>query len=104
MPMIEGHLPRAASLTRATSLASWSQFQNDVTGLASLVSLSTITAMPTPQLGWQPQLNCPQLCCGPWTRSLQSEKVEMNEIGYQSLAGSPSPVWFLTSCARWERV
>src|ERR1017187_4912304 len=60
MPIIESHLPRAASLTRATSFASWSAFQNAVTGTRSLVSLSTITAMPVPQLGWQPQLSCPQ--------------------------------------------
>ena len=31
-----------------------------VTGTASLVSLSIITAMPVPQFGWQPQLNWPQ--------------------------------------------
>ena len=60
MPMIESHLPRAASLMRATSLASWSAFENAVTGTFSPVSLSTITAMPTPQFGWQPQLNWPQ--------------------------------------------
>ena len=42
---------------------------------ASLVSLSIMTAMPTPQLGWQPQLNWPQSWSGPWTRSAQSEKV-----------------------------
>src|ERR1039458_5229350 len=64
MPTIESHFPLAASLTRATSLASRSAFQKDVTGLVSLVSLSTITAMPTPQLGWQPQLDWGQLSCG----------------------------------------
>ena len=92
MPTIESHLPRAASLMRATSLASWSAFRNAVTGAASLVSLSTITAMPTPQLGWQPQLNWPQVACGPCTRSPKSEKVLMKEIGNQSRAGSPRPV------------
>src|SRR5256885_4634288 len=45
---------------------------NAVTGTASLVSLSTITAMPTPQLGWQPQLSWPHCAFGPWTRSAQS--------------------------------
>src|SRR5271157_3022545 len=79
MPTTESHLPRAASLMRATSRASWSAFRNAVTGADSFVSLSTITAIPTPQLGWQPQLNWPQSACGPCTRSLQSEKVDMKE-------------------------
>ena len=77
---------------------------NAVTGTRSLVSLSTITAMPVPQFGWQPQLNWPQSACGPWVRSLQSLKVDMKEIGNQSRAGSPSPVWFFTSCARCDSV
>ena len=64
-----------------------------MTGTVSLVSLSTITAMPAPQFGWQPQLNWPQSACGPWQiRSLQSQNVDMNEIGNQSRAGSPRPV------------
>ncbi len=57
MPAIDSHLPRAASLTEATSLASWSALRNAVTGTASLVSLSIITAMPMPQFGWQPQVS-----------------------------------------------
>ena len=48
-----------------------------MTGTASLVSLSIITAMPMPQFGWQPQLSWPQSASGPWTRSAQSEKVLM---------------------------
>ena len=60
--------------------------------------------MPTPQFGWQPQLNWPQSRCGPCTRSAQSENVDMKEIGNQSRAGSPRPVWFLTSCARCDSV
>ena len=73
-------------------------------GTASFVSLSIMTAIPTPQFGWQPQLSWPQLSCGPCTRSAQSVKVPMNEMGNQSRAGSPMPVWFFTSCARCDSV
>ena len=99
-PTTDSNLPRAASLTLATSFASRSAFRNAVTGTASLVSLSIITAMPMPQFGWQPQLNWPHSRFGPCTRSAQSEKVLMKEIGNQSRVGSPRPVWFFTSCAR----
>src|ERR1700722_17836211 len=53
--MMESHLPRAASLMRATSLARRSALMNAVTGAASLVSLSIMSAMEIPQFGWQPQ-------------------------------------------------
>jgi len=43
--------PRPASLTAETSFASCSALRNAVTGTASLVSLSIMIAMPTPQLG-----------------------------------------------------
>ena len=79
---------------RATSLASWSASRKAVTGTASLVSLSIISAMPMPQLGWQPQESWPQSRSGPCTRSAQSEKVDMKEMGNQSRVVSPRPVWF----------
>ena len=41
---------------------------------------------------------------GSVTRSAQSEKVHMKQMGNQSRAGSPRPIWFLTSCARCESV
>ena len=75
-----------------------------MTGTASFVSLSIITAMPMPQFGWQPQVSWPHSRSGPWTTSAQSVKVDMNEIGNQSRIGSPRPVWFFTSCARWLSV
>ena len=78
--------------------------RNAVTGTASLVSLSIMTAMPTPQFGWQPQESWPQSACGPWTRSAQSPNVPMKEIGNQSRTGSPRPVCFFTSCARCDSV
>ncbi len=65
MPAIDIHLPRAASFTFAMSFAMVSPLRNAVTGTASLVSLSIMTAMPTPQLGWQPQLSEPQSLSGP---------------------------------------
>ena len=64
-PMTESHLPRAASLTLARSLATWSMLRKAVTGAASLVSLSIIMAMPMPQLGWQPQESWPHSALGP---------------------------------------
>ena len=79
-------------------------FRNAVTGTASLVSLSTIIAMPMPQLGWQPQESWPHSAAGPCARSAQSPNVPMNEIGNQSRVGSPMPVWFFTSCARCDSV
>ena len=39
--------------------------QERVTGTASFVSLSIMTAKPIPQFGWQPQFNCPQSAWGP---------------------------------------
>ena len=45
--------------------------------------------MPTPQFGWQPQVRFPHSAVGPCTRSAQSVKVPMNEIGNQSRTGSP---------------
>ena len=102
--MTESHLPRAASFTLARSLATWSMCRNAVTGADSLVSLSIITAMPMPQLGWHPQESWPHSAVGPCTRSAQSEKVLMKLIGNQSRAGSPMPTCVLTSCAMCERV
>jgi len=43
---------------------------------------------------WQPQESWPQSRSGPWTRSAQSEKVDINEMGNQSRVGSPRPVCF----------
>ncbi len=45
--------------------------------------------MPMPQLGWHPQESWPHSAFGPCTRSAQSEKVDMNEIGNQSRSGTP---------------
>ena len=104
MPATVRNLPRAASLTAATSFASRSALRNAVTGTASFVSLSIITAMPMPQLGWQPQVRLPHSLSGPLTTSAQSVNVPMNEIGNQSRIGSPRPVWFFTSCARCDSV
>ncbi len=60
MPTTRQNLLRAPSLIFATSFASCSPLRNAVTGTASLVSLSIITAKPIPQFGWQPQDNWPQ--------------------------------------------
>src|SRR5258708_38743233 len=73
--MMESQLPGAVSWMRATALARRSALMNAVTGTASLVSLSIISAIEMPQFGWQPQESWPQSRSGPWTRSAQSEKV-----------------------------
>ncbi len=75
-----------------------------MTGTASLVSLSIMTAMPTPQFGWQPQVSWPNSFSAPCVTSAQSVKLPMKEIGNQSRIGSPMPVWFFTSCARCDSV
>ena len=75
-----------------------------MTGTASFVSLSIITAIPMPQFGWHPHVRLPHSALGPWTRSAQSVNVPMNEIGNQSRTGSPMFIWFFTSCARCDSV
>ena len=104
MPKTDRKRPRPASLTCWTSFASCSALRNAVTGTASLVSLSIMTAMPTPQFGWQPHVSWPNSFSAPCVTSAQSVKLPMNEIGNQSRIGSPMPVWFFTSCARCDSV
>jgi len=104
MPVTDHARPRAASLTMRRSSARRGPLRNDVTAARSLVSLSIITAIPIPQFGWQPQLTLPHCVSGPCTRSAQSAKVAMKEMGNQSRVGSPMPVWAFTSCARWASV
>ena len=53
---IENLLPRAASVILRMSPMRPGMLMKSGTGFISLVSLSTITAVPTPQFGWQPQL------------------------------------------------
>ena len=59
MPNCDSRFPRAASLTTARSFTSCQPSRNDDTAARSLVSLSIMTAMPTPQSGWHPQLSWP---------------------------------------------
>src|SRR5215470_14249141 len=92
--------PRAASVIAVTSLVSCCASRKRGTGAHSLVSLLTISAVPTPQLGWQPHdkdLHCDSL---PFTISAKPANVLMNEIGNQSRVGSIRPTWLLTSFAR----
>ena len=57
MPRTDIPRLRPPSVTCATSFASCSAFRNAVTGTASFVSLSIMSAMPTPQFGWHPQVS-----------------------------------------------
>src|SRR5580693_3663677 len=100
----ENFLPRAASVIAVTSLVSCTASRKRGTGAHSLVSLLIISAVPTPQLGWQPQESEPHCESGPWTRSEKPAKVLMNEIGNQSRVGSTLPTCALTSCAKCDRV
>ena len=62
--MFENHLPRPESVICCMSVTRPGMFRNCGTGANSLVSLLIITAVPTPQFGWQPQLTCPQSASG----------------------------------------
>src|SRR6266852_9730841 len=101
---LEKVLPRAASVMAVTSLVSCSASRKRGTGAHSLVSLLIMSAVPTPQLGWQPQESEPHWDFVPLTMSANPAKVLTNEIGNQSRVGSTLPTCLLTSWARWERV
>src|ERR1700685_2443205 len=100
----EKPLLRFASVIAATSLVSCCASTKRGTGAHSLVSLLIISAVPTPQFGWQPQESEPHCESGPWTISEKPAKVLMNEIGNQSRVGSTLPTCGLTSCAKGESV
>src|ERR1700756_2685493 len=100
----EKPLLRAASVMAVTSLVSDGASRKRGTGAHSLVSLLIISAVPTPQFGWQPQdseHHCDSL---PLTMSANPAKVEINEIGNQSRVGSTLPTCALTSFAKCESV
>src|SRR5580704_8162798 len=101
---LENLLPRAASVIAATSLVNCCAFRKRGTGAHSLVSLLIIKAVPTPQLGWQPQDSEPHWDSLPFTMSAKPAKVLTKEMGNQSRVGSTLPTWALTSLARCERV
>src|SRR3984893_18649751 len=101
---LEKALPRAASVMAVTSLTSCCASRKRGTGAHSLVSLLIMIAVPTPQLGWQPQESEPHCESGPCTRSENPAKVAINEMGNQSRVGSTLPTCWLTSCARCDRV
>src|SRR6266403_644898 len=56
---LEKALPRAASVMAVTSRTSCWASRKRGTGAHSLVSLLIMIAVPTPQLGWQPQESAP---------------------------------------------
>src|SRR5579864_5607591 len=97
---LEKFLLRAASVTFLMSSTSCGTFRNFGTGAHSFVSLLIRTPVPTPQLGWQPQLTEPHVASGPWDRSAKAENVLISEIGNQSRVGSILPTCALTSFAR----
>src|SRR5271154_5070928 len=101
---LEKVLPRAASVMSVTSLVNCTASRKRGTGAHSFVSLLIINAVPTPQLGWQPQESEPHCESCPFTMSENPAKVLMNEMGNQSRVGSTLPTWVLTSFARCERV
>src|SRR5262249_39200549 len=102
--VLENHFPRPESVIFCMSETRPGIFRNCGTGANSFVSLLIIIAVPTPQLGWQPQLTCPQSAPGPCTRSAKSANAPIIESGNQSRVGSVTPTWLFTSLARWESV
>src|SRR5260370_40062714 len=100
---LEKVLPRAASVMAVTSLVSCSASRKRGTGAHSLVSLLIMSAVPTPQLGWQPQESEPHWVFLPLTLSAKPEKCELKEMGNQSGGGSTLPTWAWTSWAGGER-
>src|SRR5260370_3613873 len=100
----EKFLPRAASVIFFMSSTKVGTLRKRGTGAHSLVCLLTISAVPTPQFGWQPQLTVPQCESGPCAKSAKAEKALISEIGNQSRVGSTRPLWLLTSLARCESV
>src|SRR5262252_10655578 len=101
---LEKFLPRAASVIAVTSLVSCVALRKRGTGAHSLVSLLIISAVPTPQFGWQPQESEPHCDSLPLTMSANPANVLMNEMGNQSRVGSTLPTCWLTSFARCESV
>src|SRR6266478_1993095 len=101
---LEKVLPRAAAVMAVTSAVNCVALRKRGTGAHSLVSLLIISAVPTPQFGWQPQESEPHCDSLPLTMSANPANVEMNEIGNQSRVGSTLPTCALTSCARCESV
>src|SRR6201987_3147452 len=101
---LEKLLPRAASVMAVTSAVNFCASRKRGTGAHSLVSLLIISAVPTPQFGWQPQESEPHWDSLPLTMSAKPAKVLMKEIGNQSRVGSILPTCLLTSLARCERV
>src|SRR5580704_15352876 len=102
--MLEKVLLRAASVIFFTSSTNCGTLRKRGTGAHSLVSLLIISAVPTPQFGWQPQLTVPQCDSGPCDKSANAENALISEIGNQSRVGCTRPTCALTSFARWESV
>src|SRR5438046_10766114 len=100
----ENPFPRAASVIAVTSRTSPGPSMNRGTGAHSLVSLLSISAVPTPQFGWQPQESEPHCDSWPVTMSENPANVLTYEIGNQSRVGSTLPTCALTSCAKCESV
>src|ERR1700685_1940032 len=100
----EKPLLRFASVIPAPALVSCCASRKRGPGAHSLVSLLIISAVPTPQFGWQPQESEPHCESGPCTRSEKPANVLMKEIGNQSRVGSTLPTCALTSFARCESV
>src|SRR5579871_3905368 len=96
----EKFLLRAASVMAVTSFVSCVASRKRGTGAHSFVSLLIMSAVPTPQFGWQPQESEPHCESGPCARSEKLANVAMNEIGNQSRVGSTLPTCALTSFAR----
>src|SRR3979490_1021807 len=97
---LEKFLPRAAAVMAVASLVSCTASRKRGTGAHSFVSLLIISAVPTPQFGWQPQESEPHVDSCPFTMSENPANVLTNAIENQSRVGSTLPTWVLTSFPR----
>src|SRR5713226_5695758 len=77
----EKFLPRAASVMSVTSFVSCTASRKRGTGAHSFVSLLIISAVPTPQLGWQPQESEPHCDSCPFTMSENPDFVREHVCG-----------------------
>src|SRR6202035_3315061 len=101
---LEKFFPRAASVMSVTSLVSCTASRKRGTGAHSLVSLLIMSAVPTPQFGWQPQESEPHCEYWPFIMMEYPAMRLMNEMENQSRVGSTLPTCALTSLAKCESV
>src|SRR5258706_14724128 len=93
-------LPRAASVMSVTSFVSCTASRKRGTGPHSFFYLLIISAVPTPQFGWQPQKSEPHCESCHFTISENPANVLTNEMENQQHDCPTLPTCALTSFAK----